>query len=181
MNRKLSFVLVIFTIAMLAGCEKNLKKSSKIQSADTLPPVVIKDTRIYYSDSLKVQMELKAPKIIEQSQIDTPYTEFPKGVEVKFFGANQKVESSLQANYSVYYRERDLWEYKGNVQLMNEQGDKLYTEHLYANRKEEKIYSTDYVSIKSPDGTEVNGAGGFESNLRFTEYQFKDVSGKINN
>lgn len=164
----------------MLSCEKSLETSNQMESADSLPPVVVSDTEILYSDSLTIQMKLEAPKIIEYSQLDTPYTEFTKGIRVEFYRDSMHVESSLEADYAIYYQDKDLWEYKGNVELLNQQGDRLNTNHLYADRDEEKIYSTEYVSITSPDGTKINGAGGFESNLRFTEYEFKDVSGKIN-
>lgn len=176
----LSIIAGIFLIAGFFSCEKNLEKSSRIKSADSLPKVVINDTRIMYSDSLKVQMQLQAPEIIEHTELDTPYTEFTKGVQVEFYDDSLAVESSLKANYAVYYNQKELWEYKGDVVLVNQQGDRLKTQQLYADREAKKIYSTKLVRITSPDGTVVKGAGGFESNLRFTEYQFKDVSGKIN-
>jgi len=174
------YIAVLTVLAGIISCEKNLEKSNKLESADTLPRIVVNDTKILYSDSLKVQMQLQAPEIIEHTELDTPYTEFTKGVDVDFYDDSLNVQSGLNADYAIYHRSKNLWEYKGNVRLVNEQGDRLETEHLYADREARKIYSTELVKIISPDGTEVQGAGGFESNLRFTEYQFKDVSGKIN-
>ena len=176
----LLFSIPVILLLLNSSCSEDIEKTDTVANPDSLPQIVMEGAEILFSDSAEVKMRLNAPTIIDNTREDSAYTEFPDGIKANFFNKQQESKSSIRADYAAYREETELWEYKGNVKLVNEQGDVLKTEHLFANRKEEKIYSEEYVSITSPDGTEINGAGGFESNLRFTEYRFTDVSGKIN-
>jgi LPS export ABC transporter protein LptC len=98
---------------------------------------------------------------------------------VYFFDTKQNTESSLRADYAHFDSKKDLWDYRGKVELKNQKGDILTTEQLYADRKREKLYSQKLVKIATSDGSMIEGAEGFTSNLDFTEYEFRDVTSEI--
>ena len=178
--KHIKYIVLALLLVGSTACNEKLETARKIPSADSLPRLSMQGAEILYSDSSRVKMKLVAQDIIYHTEVEEPFTEFEQKVRVEFYDKALEVDASLDADYARYDEKTDLWEYRGNVRLQNRQGDVLTTEQLYANREEEKIYSTKAVNITSPDGTSIQGDGGFESNLQFTEYEFKDVSGKIN-
>ena len=68
-------------------------------------------------------------------------------------------------------------EAKGDVVFINEVGEKLNTEHLIWNQKEERIYSEEFVKITTAD--EIIWGEGFESNQSFTNFKIKHIKGTI--
>ena len=94
-----------------------------------------------------------------------------------FYDNNNKLHSSLRANYGVYYESKGIAKAEDDVRLVNVNGSILKTEELFIVEKEGKIYSVKPVNITDKDGFEITGKGGFESNLDFTVYKFTDVTG----
>jgi lipopolysaccharide assembly outer membrane protein LptD (OstA) len=106
------------------------------------------------------------------------YSLFPEGLNVKFFDRAGRLHSSLVADYAVYMDDKGFGKATGNVILTNINGSVLQTEELFIDEPNEKIYAVKSVNITDKDGFEITGKGGFESNLDFTVYRFKDVSGE---
>jgi LPS export ABC transporter protein LptC len=174
------FLLTLGILFFFTGCEKSLKQSDVIIIQDSLPQITIHHIEASYSDSGFVQMKLISPLLEKYKSKKEPYTEFTKGIFVYFYDEFHNKISSLKADYAIYKSKQDIWEYKGNVELINEDGEILKTEHLFAEKEKEKIYSEKLVTINYPDGNQLEGAGGFISNFTFTEYEFRDVSGELN-
>ncbi len=179
-TRKIIFSFTLGFLFFIAGCEKSVKQSDEIIIKDSLPQITVHDIEASYSDSGFVQMKLISPLLENYKSRKDPYTEFTQGITVNFFDELHNKISSLKADYAIYRSKEDIWEYKGNVELVNEDGEILKTEHLFAEMEKEKIYSEELVTIIYPDGNQLEGAGGFISNFTFTEYEFRDVSGELN-
>jgi len=77
----------------------------------------------------------------------------------------------------VSYEEKGMMEAKGNVVLINEDGEKLNTEHLIWDEEKEMIYSNEFVKITTAD--EIIMGEGLESNLNFTKFKIKNIQGTI--
>jgi len=68
-------------------------------------------------------------------------------------------------------------EARNNVVVENTSGDKLETEHLIWDQKEDRIFSDVFTRITSPD--RVIFGDGFESNQDFSKYRIRKVRGII--
>lgn len=106
----------------------------------------------------------------------SPYMEFRKGVYVEMFNdSTQLVETTMSANYAIYYEKQRLWQAGGNVIVINAKGEKLETEQLFWDEKAKRIYS--YVDSKiSEDGVISAYGSGFSSDEKMEEWEFRDAN-----
>lgn len=169
--------LCIFPVLFWA-CETDLQEVNKVTHVSGMPDMWAKNIEIIYSDSGRVMMKTFAPelKVFERNTND-PYSEFPQGVSAIFYETDGTVKSSLEAKYAKYHKRHGLWEARNDVELVNAQGDILNSEHLFFDERKQTIYTDKFVQITNAEGWKINGEGGFESNIDFTQYKFKIVSG----
>ncbi len=160
------------------ACENEMEKTAALKNIDSLPQLSANQIVVYYSDSAIVRTRLEAQKLIKFEDTKKPYTELPEGVTIRFFNRRQQEQSSLKADYAKYNETDKIWEFKGNVLLINQLGDRLTTEQLFVNMDKEEMTSEKYVEINKADGSKLSGADGFRSNLEFTDYEFREVSGE---
>ena len=142
-----------------------------------LPVEVARDILYIYTDSAKIKAEIKTP-LMEKYMDDETYMEMKEGLDVTFFDANQHPSGHLRADYGIRYPDKKIMEVKGNVVVVNINGDTLNTEHLTWDEKNERIYSDNFVRVRTED--EVIKSEGFESDPTFSEYKFKKIKGVIN-
>ncbi len=168
---------ILALILVSVSCEADLDQIKALSYKEELPNIIIENFNAKYSVNGNLQVKLNAPKAFRYTTEKKNYSQFPKGIELKFFDRNMNMHSSLNADYAIYYETKNFAKAKGNVILTNLKGSVLTTEELLIDEKEEKIYSLVPVKIQDEDGFEITGKGGFESNLDFTVYKFTDVSG----
>lgn len=172
---KISRFFIILVLVFIYSCDEHVNTIEKIASKGDLPDMLIKDVFMNYSDSGKIKMKLSAPELISSKIGDTTHTLFEKGLRGFFYNQDDKIESSLWADYAKHNSKDDIWEYRENVVLVNEQMDTLRTDLLFANRKTERIYSDTIVTITRKDGSSITGSEGFDSDFAFKEYTFTKV------
>ena len=68
-------------------------------------------------------------------------------------------------------------EAKGNVVVINVNGDKLNTEHLIWLESEKRIKSDEFVKIQTKE--EIIYGDGLDANEDFTQYRIKNIKGVI--
>ena len=73
------------TSVILVSCEDNSQALKEINSNRQDPLGIATNIRMVYSDSLKIQAILTAPKHVDYSNLEFKFAEFPEGLEVLFF------------------------------------------------------------------------------------------------
>lgn len=154
-----------------------MEEVNAIVEEELLPTEVAEEIRIIYSDSAQLKVILEAGHM-ERFQGENPYLEMSEGVHVRFYSDGVRVESELTSNYAISYQNSDIMEAKENVIVVNKKGETLNSEHLIWDKKEEKIYTEEFVKITTED--EVIFGHGFESNQDFSKYRIKKIKGTIN-
>lgn len=169
--------LFLIMLVFLASCENDIEVIQSF-SADTLMPAqsMIK-AEINYTDSARLQLRITAPEIHNYSAETENYTEFPLGVLARFFDRNGDVESQLSSNYAVYYTDKELWEAKDSVVVINKEGEILNTEQLFWDEKNKLIYSNSFVKVTRPD--EIITGEGFEADENFTRWKIQKITGTL--
>ena len=171
---------LLFLAVLLGGCENDIERINLLTDETEVPTVQGTNIRVIYSDSAKVKVQVLAPVYKQYPNVERPYMEFEKGLEVYFYDDSAKIESELRADYTIYYMEEQLWHATGNVVAKNfENGDALYTEELFWDEKEEVIYSDSYTRVHSEENT-LYGKKGFRSNQNLSNWQLIGSSGTIN-
>lgn len=166
-------------ILVLAACENDIEKVKIITGKKSMPVERGTDVEILYSDSAKIKARLLAKELNRFAE-KQPYIEMPKGIKLYFYDSNQKVNSTLTAEYAkvLQFPDNNIMEAKRKVVVINEKNETLNTEHLVWNQKEETIVSDAYVTITTQD--EIIMGEGLESNQSFTKYKIKKMKGTIN-
>jgi len=164
---------------MLFSCSDDIPKIRRITSKEDLPTPSIDGLKTTFTENGLLKGKMQAKRMEQYDDVVEPNTKFPKGISIVFFDKSGATESSMTANFAIFYNKKETWEAIGNVVFSNINGDILRTDHLYGDEKEQKIHTDQYVQITSANGNIIKGADGFESNSSFTIYKFFGVSGRI--
>ncbi len=161
---------------LLFSCGNSQEKLKKFATAAPVGAERGRDVTLIYSDSALIKVRVEAPVLIRYGG-EKPKTEMPEGIRAIFFDAQSNPSSKLSANRAVQYPNEGKMEAHGNVVVVNELGDTLYTEKLVWLEKEDRIFSDAYVRIVRPD--EIIFGDGLESNQQFTRYRILNIRGTI--
>lgn len=164
---KVSFLISF--IFLFTACDRNLEEMDTDAKID-FPDKVIYHAHILHKDSAQIQMDLRSPLIEMYQLVDSPYTLFPKGVDLDFYENNKPKPGYLQANWAKLNDATNLYEGKGNVILVNDEGDSLKTEHLFWNRVEKRVYTTKEVFLISKNGDSLHARNGLEATDNLDRY-----------
>lgn len=170
--------LAIFFV--LTSCEEDLTETNKNVNKN-FPSRIIYNADITRRDSGKVKVRFKAPLLEEYEFIDTPYVEVRKGLYLEFFDSkNPKVPGKLWAKYAKIIEKKQFYEAKGNVKVINNQGQTFVMETIFWDKKNQKMYTKDTVFISDKDGNIFVAANGMTAKDDFSEYTFYNNSGDFN-
>lgn len=164
----------------LTSCEEDLTETNK-NANKNFPSRIIYNANIIKRDSGKVKVRFKAPLLEEYEFIDTPYVEVRKGLYLEFFDSkNPKVPGKLWAKYAKIIEKKQFYEAKGNVKVINNQGQTFVMQSIYWDKKNQKMYTKDTVFISDKDGNIFVAANGMIAKDDFSEYTFYNNSGDFN-
>jgi len=176
--RQLSMILAILAL-LSGGCENDIERINLLTDDVETPTVKGTNINVIYSDSAKVKVQILAPTYQQFPHAERPYMEFPDGMQVYFYDDSLKMESEITADYTIYYIEEHLWHAIGNVVARRfDNGDALYTEELFWNENEKRIYSDTYTKVHNQDNV-LYGSRGFRSNQDLSNWQLIGSSGTI--
>lgn len=162
---------------MLFSCTNTVEEVAAVTFDETLPSETTRNAHITYSDSGYLRLTIDAP-LIEHFTTQPKYSEFREGVEVTFLNARGEKDSFLKADYAIFHEERNLMEARTNVVAINNQGDRLETEHLEWNEEDRTLHSKAFVKIQTAD--EIIYGDGLDANEDFTRFEIKNIKGIIN-
>ena len=170
--------LAIFFV--LTSCEEDLTEANK-NANKNFPSRVIYNADITRRDSGKVKIRFKAPLLEEYEFIDTPYAEVRKGLYLEFYDSKKpNVPGKLWAKYAKIIEKKQFYEAKGNVKVINNEGQTFVMESIYWDKKNQKMYTKDTVFISDKDGNIFVAAHGMNAKDDFSEYTFYNNSGDFN-
>lgn len=142
-----------------------------------------------YSENLSIVMSQNGrrsyhfitPLVEGYSMAREPYQEFRRGVKITTYQDDSltTVDAVLTANYAIYYKNRQLWEAKGNVVVRKSDGTELYTQQLFWNAMTKRIYSNVDSKIVQNGGRNVGIGEGFESDEEFRDWRFRRMKSRM--
>ena len=161
---------------LLISCER--KSRGAEEDPETLMTQQSDSLTIIASENGRKSYRFFTPLMERYELAKEPYMEFRKGVHVVTYAdSTGAVESTLVADYAIFFENQKLWEAKGNVVAVNAKGQILETQQLFWNQKTHKIYSN--VDSKVTQGTDVIVGVGFESDENFEDFTFRRPKGKV--
>ncbi len=178
--RKSIVILISVSMTMLFSCENDISKI-KVSNAEELPIIQSNGIQTVYSDSAVVRLKITGPELKEFAETDDKeaYIEFPKGLKATFYNQSGRIESSLEAEYAIFWKKVKQFEARTNVVVKNfSEKQELFTEQLFWDQDEEKIWSDKFVKIITENGP-TYGEEGFESDQNFAKFRIKKSRGQM--
>lgn len=161
---------------LLFSCEGNFKDVQKLQFSEFTPSGEADDFNLKYTDSGRITSVLVSPKMLDYATARYPFTEFPKGINVTLYDKNQK-KTYVRSNYAVTFKNTDLIDLQGDVQIWNDDGSRLETEQLYFDQKNEWFFTEKKFKFTDPKGVSYGQGVDFSKDFKIVNSQ--KISGEI--
>jgi len=171
-----SLRVMFFIITLTFSCEDNSDVLKELSIVRQDPLATAYNIRMIYTDSMKIQAILTAPKHVDFTNLSFRYAEFPEGLKVVFFDTAGN-ENEVLADYGILYDETKLIDLRGNVQLKSYDGSLLTTEQLFWDAQTEWLFTE--KSFKFKDKDYDFDALRLDTNKDFTKFQTGNLIGTI--
>lgn len=162
-------IVTLTGVTMLFSCQGNLNEIRALDLQGGAPQAIAEGLNLKYTDSGRMVANLKSPKMLDFTNKDFPYREFPDGVEVEFFDENDQ-KSTLTANYGIIYEKTGLIDLRGDVVLYTSDSTKLEASQLYWDQNRSWVFTDKSNRIQFPNGA-LNEGEGFDSNQNFGNFR----------
>lgn len=144
-------------LVLMFSCESNMNEIRKINVVEFSPVGEAKDFNLKYTDSGKIKVVLVSKQMLDFSQLEFPFTEFPKGLQVTIYDDNAN-KNYVTADYAVSYTKTSLIDLSGNVKITTFDGKLLETEQLYFDQKNNWFFTQKPYTFTN-NGNIIRGLG----------------------
>ena len=172
----LGFLSGILALLVLS-CSNDIGEIKAFEEPEVRPVLKVEGLEVLYSDSARLQIKVTADSLLRFTNNGQPYMEFPKGIRVYFYDSSEKPESSLSADYARFNEKDDRWEARGNVVIVNREGEVITTPEVTWDRRKARLFSDKEVRIRKKE--EILYGVGFDADERFNRYTIHRFSGVI--
>ena len=170
-------IVTVIAVTMFFSCTNNFKEVQKVGVSENEPVGLAENINFKYTDSGKIKAILVSSKMLDYTNRDFPFREFPNGATMDVFD-DENNKSVIVADYAMIYDGTGLIDLQGNVVITTHDGNILKTDQLYFDKTNEWLFSNHPVEITSNDGSLMKG-NVFDSNRHFTLiniYEMNDSS-----
>ena len=171
-----SSIVMVIAMTMFFSCTSNLDEVNKIGISENEPIGVAENINLKYTDSGRVTANLLSPKMLDFSNRDFAYNEFPEGARLNIFDENNE-KSTIIADYAIVYDKTGIIDMQGNVVLASTTQDTLFAEQLYYDQNREWLFTNKPVTFRR--GQDVINGNGFDSDSEFKQAQVLEIDGIV--
>ena len=170
-NNYIKKVMLFLAAALFfISCESNIKEVRKINIIEINPVGEAQDFNLKYTDSGKIKAVLISPQMLDYSNAQFPFNEFPKGINLTVYD-DLGNKSFVTSKYAISYSKTSLIELYEQVIITTHDGKKLETEQLYYDQKNEWFFTQKPYRF-TDRGSVINGVGiDFSKDFDFLDTQ----------
>ena len=168
-------IVTTLVVTMLFSCEGNLKGVQQMDIPEDAPQSIGTGINLKYIDSGLVVATLRSETMLDFSNKEFPYREFPDGLMVEFFDEERK-KNTVTAEYGVVYNETGLIDLQGNVVVVTSDSTKLMADQLYWDQNRNWVFTDRPNTIRFKNGA-LNEGLGFDSNQEFSNFRSRSNVG----
>lgn len=167
-------IVTIIVVAMFFSCKSNFDDVKSIGDSLNAPVGITEQINLKYSDSGKVIANLISPKMLDFSNREFSYSEFPNGIHLTLY---DKIDNKtvITADYGVVYNITNLIDLQGNVVIARYTNDTIFAEQLYYNQRQEWLFTNQPISFRL-DG-DMGYGKGFDADVNFNNFEIIEMSG----
>jgi len=169
-------VVTVFAVTLFFGCESNFKEVQKINFSEFIPSGDADKVNLKYTDSGYIKVVLVSPKMLDFSNVDFPFTEFPKGIDVTLYDIKGK-KTYIKSDYAVQFKPTNIIDLQGNVKITSQNGQILETEQLYYDQKNEWFFTDKKFKFTDPKG--VSNGEGIDFSKDFKVINSQRITGEL--
>ena len=169
-------IVTVLTVTLFFSCDNNFKAVQNIGILDSGPLTIAENINSKYTDSGQLKSILQSPKMLNYSNREFAFYEFPEGINLILYDDDNN-ESNVVADYAILYSETDLIDLQGNVVLATHNKDTLFAQQLYYDQLKEWLFTNEPVTFKMQDQL-ING-NGFDSNRNFSNAHVLEMTGHV--
>ena len=162
---------------MLFSCANPDAVISQMASDDTLSGIIADSVTFFRSDSGRVNLEMRAPRLIRMDD-NNDMMEFPLGFELIMYDKAHQPITQLTAGYGKTVGDKLIEARDSVVVRRNDDGQVMYSDKLFWYQDQKMIYTRSHVRIVSTD-KEVEG-DSLVANEDFSEYTIYSGSALLN-
>ena len=162
-----SIAVTCVTAMLFLSCKGKLNEVRNFELLQDSPLAIGKEINLHYTDSGKVVVNLKSPRLLDFSNQTFPYQEFPDGLNVIFYEDGK--ENTIYADYGIIYEPTDLIDLRGNVKIITSDSTIIKATQLYFDQELQWAFTDKPYTAIFPSGSTTNGQG-FDSNQEFTKF-----------
>ena len=144
-------LVTAIAVTLLFSCENNLKNVSKFNLQKFVPVSEALTIDLQHTDSGKIVAILKSPKMLDFSNAQFPYTEFPDGIHLTVYDKKGQT-SNIYASYGVSYTDTKIIDLRDSVKIVTYDNKILQTEQLYYNQMEEWFFTDKKCKFSNTEG-----------------------------
>lgn len=170
------FPLAIIVILVVASCGSDKKELIDVSvDYETTPTMKTTQISTVISDSGVVRYKITAPLWLVFDEAKEPRWNFSQGLHLDKFDNNQNQDATFDCDSATFLSQRKIWRFDGTVYAQNVAGDKFFTNQLFWDQRDKKVYTDSFIHIEKSD--RIIEGYGFVSNENMTEYDVNKVSG----
>lgn len=166
-------------VVVLASCESSLKEVQRMGEVSFNPVGVSEGINLKYTEHGKVQAVLKSPKMLDYTQLQYGFNEFPDGVHLTLYD-DKAQQTVVVADYAIRYEGTDIIDLQGNVKITSSDGNVLTTPQLYYDQKNQWFYTEKNFKFTDNKGGYYEGPG-IDFSKDFKVINMQQNSGRLNN
>ncbi len=170
------FFLIIVIMVLYSSCESNFKEVQKSTFSEFVPSGEAEKMNLKYTDSGRITAILKSPKMMDYTNVDFPFTDFPKGIDLTLYDKNSK-RTIILADYATSYKATNIIDLSGNVKISSQDGQILETEQLYFDQKNEWFFTE--KKFKFTDVKGISNGQGIDFSKDFKVINSQKITGEI--
>jgi LPS export ABC transporter protein LptC len=174
-----ALIILVVALAGLSGCESSLKEVQRMGEVSFNPIGVSEDIDLKYTENGKVQAVLKSPKMLDYTQLQYGFNEFPDGVHLTLYD-DKAQQTVVVADYAIRYEGTDIIDLQGNVKITSSDGNVLTTPQLYFDQKNQWFYTEKNFKFTDNKGGYYEGPG-IDFSKDFKVVNMQQNKGRLNN
>ncbi|MGA9637154.1 LPS export ABC transporter periplasmic protein LptC [Flavobacterium sp.] len=175
-KNKVVFVVTVFAVTLFFGCESNFKEVQKSHFSEFIPGGDADKLNLKYTDSGLIKLILVSPRMLDYSNVDFPFTEFPKGIDITLYD-NKAKTTRVTANYAISYGQTSIIDLQGKVKIVSQDGQTLLTEQLFYDQKNEWFFTE--KKFKFTDIKGVSNGQGIDFSKDFKMINSQKITGEV--
>lgn len=170
-------IIATLIAIMVFSCKNDFEKVQQIGVLENFPITIAENINLKYTDSGKIKVNLLSPKVLDFSNREFPFREFPDGIRLTIYDDNNS-KNVIESDYAIVYEETDLIDLQGNVVITTPAKDSLFADQLFYDQEKDWFFSNKPVKFVSP--TKIVTGKAYDSNKDFTAYGVTEVTGYVN-